>query len=86
MKTITTFARITKDGQLRLDVSCGLSPGFAEVALVVQPTDTQLTTEYSPPYRSIRGIWAGKLPDIDVTIDIQDLNRKWKDGLEISES
>lgn len=52
MKTITTFAKIAEDGVLRLEVPCGLSPGLAKVALIVQPPDTELVTEHGTSYRS----------------------------------
>ncbi len=66
MKTITTYAQITKTGLLRLEVPCDLPTGQVEVALLVQPINTEPTVEISLPYRSLHGIWAGKLPDIDV--------------------
>ncbi|MCZ6675806.1 MAG: hypothetical protein O7E52_01015 [Candidatus Poribacteria bacterium] len=85
MKTISTFARITEDRVLRLEVPCGLSPGLAEVTLVVQPTDTESVVENGPPYRSLYGIWADKFPDIDVDADLQEMNQMWKKILEVSE-
>lgn len=81
MKTITTYAQITKSGLLRLEVPCDLPPGQVEVALVVQPIDTEPTVEISPPYRSLHGIWAGKLPDIDLDTELQEMNQIWKKSL-----
>lgn len=85
MKTITTYAKITEDGILQLEVPCGLSPGLAEVALVVQPTDTEFVVEKGPPYRSLHCIWAGKLPDIDVDAVLQEMDQKWQKSLEVSD-
>ena len=81
---ITTYAKITEDGILRLEFPCGLSPGLAEVAIVVQPSDTESVVENGPPYRSLHSIWAGKLPDIDVDADIQEMDQKWQTSLEVS--
>jgi len=85
MRTITTYAKITEDGILRLEVACALSPGLAEVALVVQPTDIESVVENGPPYRSLHGIWAGKLPDIDIDAALQEMDQKWQKNLEVSE-
>ena len=85
MKTLTTHAQITKDGLLRLEVPCDLSQGEVEIVLVVQPIETKPMVESSPPYRSLHGIWAGKLPDIDVDADLGEMNQMWKTSLEVSE-
>ena len=85
MNTIITYAQINKAGLLRLEVPCDLPPGQVEVALVVQPIHTEPTVEISPPYRSLHGIWAGKLPDIDVDAELQEMNQIWRKSLEVSE-
>ncbi len=85
MKTITMRARITKDGVLRLEVPCDLPPGPAEVVLVVQPGDTTSVTKSDLPYRSLHGLWAGKLPDVDTEADLQDMHRQWESSLEGTE-
>ena len=85
MTTITTHAQVTKDGLLRLEIPCNLPPGQVEVALVVQPIDTETTMGSNLPYRSLHGIWAGKLPDVDVDADLKGLNQKWEKSLEVSE-
>ena len=85
MKTITTYANITEDGILRLEIPCDLAPGLAEVALVVQPTHNESEAGNRPPYRSLRGIWSGKLPDVDVDVELKEMNQQWKKSLEVSE-
>ena len=82
MKTLATLAQIAQDGQLRLEVPCDLPPGPVEIVLVIQPMDTQPTVKSGPPYRSIYGLWAGMLPDIDVYSDLQEMNEKWENSLE----
>ncbi len=81
MRTITTHAKITENGMLRLEVQCGLPPGLAEVALVVQPIDNESGVEGGTPYRSLGGIWSGKLPDIDIDADLSEMNEEWKKSL-----
>ena len=85
MKTITTHAKITEDGILRLEVPCDLPPGLVEVTLVVQLTRNNSEANNVPPYQSLCGIWYGKLPDVDVDVDLKEMNQKWEKSLEVSE-
>jgi len=55
------------------------------VTLVVQPTRNNSEAENGPPYQSLCGIWYGKLPDVDVDVDLKEMNQKWEKSLEVSE-
>jgi len=79
-RTLTVQTEIAEDGVLRLEVPCDLPPGPAEVSLVVLPE--KLAAEGGPPCPSLRGIWAGKMPDIDVDAELQEMDREWRNRLE----
>lgn len=83
MKTLTLDTQIGEDGVLRLELPCGLPSGRAEVAVVVQSAEREQRS--AAPGRSLRGIWAGKLPDIDVEADLEGMRRHWERCLDIPE-
>ena len=78
-RTLTLQTEIAEDGVLRLEVPWDLPPGPAEVSLVVLP---ETLDAGGPPYPSLRGIWAGKMPDIDVDAELREMDREWRDQLE----
>ena len=82
MKTLTLHTKITADGCIDLHIPCDLPPGDAEVVVVVQPA---VTAHAGPPYPSDHGVWAGKMPDIDIDIDadLNEMNRQWESSMEL---
>jgi hypothetical protein len=82
MKALTMQAKVGVDGSLHLHVPCGLPPGDAEVIVVVQPL---ANARLSPPFPSDEGVWAGKLPDIDIEADIKEMNASWEKSMELPE-
>jgi hypothetical protein len=81
MKAITIHTQIAEDGVLKLEVPCDLPLKMVEVSLVVRPLETPPTAEKGPLYRSLRGIWADKLPDIDIEADLKEMNKEWEKSL-----
>ena len=81
MKTLTMQTKIGADGCLHLHVACDLPPGDAEVVVVVQPT---ASARSGPPYPSDHGVWAGKLPDLDIDSDLKEMNRQWEQSMELA--
>ena len=82
MKALTLQAKIAADGCLHLNVPCNLPPGDAEVVVVVQPLPSP---RQSPPYPSDEGVWAGKVPDIDIEADVKEMNQIWEKSMELPE-
>ena len=80
MKALTVQAKIVADGWLHLHIPCDLPPGDAEVIVVVQPSTAACS---DPPYASDHGVWAGKLPDIDLDADLTTMSRQWEKSLEL---
>ncbi|MGA7499103.1 MAG: hypothetical protein WBX00_20425 [Isosphaeraceae bacterium] len=72
MKTLSLQSKITADGCLHLHLPCGLPPGDAEVVVVVQPMSN---ARQGPPFPSDEGVWAGKVPDIDIEADLKEMNQ-----------
>jgi hypothetical protein len=58
MKAMTIQTQISADGQLRLELPCGLPPGPAEVVVVVQSA----AAKAPEGYRSLSGLLAGRVP------------------------
>jgi hypothetical protein len=81
MKALSLRTRIAADGCIHLHLPCDLPPGEAEVVVVVQPTAPSVP---GPPYPSDRGVWAGKLPDIDIEADLKEMNQLWEKSMELS--
>jgi hypothetical protein len=84
MKILITQAQITQDGFLRLEIPCDLTPGDVKVVMMIQSKELEPSENNQMPC-SLRGIWVGKLPDIDIDADLNDLNQMWKRSLEIPE-
>jgi len=73
MKTITTRTEIASDGTLRLELPTGLSPGPADVVIVVNPTPP-LSAE---PVRSLSGKYAAAaLPGFDALTEVREIRRR----------
>lgn len=73
METITTRAQIDSDGMLRLELPTGLSPGPADVVLVVNQAATPITG--SPT--SLSGRFAAFAPRvIDPVEEIREIRRR----------
>jgi hypothetical protein len=79
MKALTVQTKIAVDGWLHLHIPCDLPPGDTEVIVVVQ---TSTSARSDPPYASDHGVWAGKLPDIDLDADLAEMSRQWEKSLE----
>jgi hypothetical protein len=72
MKTITTHSEIAADGTLRLELPTGLSPGPAEVVIVVQPTSPRP----APPGQSLSGKYARfSRADVDALAEAREIRR-----------
>jgi hypothetical protein len=82
MKALTLQAKIAADGCLDLRVPCNLPPGDAEVVVVVQPL---ANARMSPPFPSDEGVWAGKVPDIDIEADLKEMSSLWAKSMELPE-
>jgi hypothetical protein len=80
MKTMTLQTKIGADGCLHLHIPCELPPGDAEVVVVVQALPAARS---GLPYPSDHGVWAGKLPDMDIDSDLKEMNRQWEAGMEL---
>jgi len=80
MKTLSLQAKIAADGCLHLHLPCGLPPGDAEVVVVVQPV---ANPRLGPPFPSDEGVWAGKIPDIDIDADLKEMNQLWEKSMEL---
>ncbi len=85
MKTISLRTTIAPDGTIDLHVQSDLPPGEAEMVLVVQPTAATAPVPPGPPYPSDHGVWQGKLPDVDIDADLQEMNRVWEYNMELPE-
>jgi len=73
MKTITTKTEIAADGTLRLELPTGLSPGPADVVIVVNPTPPL----GAAPVRSLSGKYAtAALPDLDAVAEVREIRRR----------
>lgn len=73
MKTITTKTEIASDGTLRLELPTGLSPGPADVVIVVSPT----APVSAAPVRSLSGKYArAASPDFDAVAEVREIRRR----------
>jgi hypothetical protein len=82
MKTLTLRTTIAHDGTIDLRIPSDLPPGEAEVVVVVQPLSN---ARPSPPFLSDEGVWAGKVPDIDIEADLKEMNQLWEKSMELPE-
>jgi len=82
MKTLTLRTTIAPDGTIDLRIPSDLPPGDAEVVVVVQPL---ANARSSPPFLSDEGVWAGKVPDIDIEADLKEMNQLWEKSMELPE-
>jgi hypothetical protein len=82
MKTLTLRTTIAPDGTIDLRIPSDLPPGDAEVVVVVQPL---ANSRPSPPFPSDEGVWAGKIPDIDIEADVKEMNQLWEKSMELPE-
>lgn len=82
MKALTLRTRIATDGTIDLHVPSDLPPGDAEVVVVVQPV-AAAAPQLGPPFASDRGVWQGKLPDVDIEADLKAMNRLWESSMEL---
>jgi hypothetical protein len=71
MKTFCLNTKFTPDGHVHLHIPCDLPPGDAEVVVVIQP---KAAVREGPPYPSDEGVWAGKMPDIDIS-ELNEMNQ-----------
>jgi hypothetical protein len=73
MKTITTQAEIAADGTLRLELATDLSPGPAELVIVVQPTAPRQT----PAGRRLSGKYARfSRTELDAVAEVREIRRQ----------
>jgi len=80
MKTLNFQAEIGTDGKLRVEVPVDFPPGLVDAVLVVQPVAAP-----APPYDTLRGILAGKVPDLDfdqIQAATREMDEEWKRGLD----
>jgi len=87
MTVVSLKAHITTSGQLEVELPYDLPSGDARVTLEVPLRSEKAKARLSdgPPYPSLRGIWAGKLPDADIEADLAEMNRQWRKSLDLSE-
>jgi hypothetical protein len=78
MKALTLRTTIASDGTIDLHIPSDLPPGEAEVVIVVQPAISGVPLHRGPPYLSDHGVWRGKLPDVDIDADLQEMNALWE--------
>jgi hypothetical protein len=70
METITTRAEIDSNGMLRLELSTGLTPGLADVVIVVHST----TSSANAPTPSLSGRFAAFAPrDFDPVEEVRQI-------------
>ena len=83
MKTITTQSEIADDGTLRLEVPTGLTPGPAEVVIVVQPAPAGVESHA----KSLSGKYARfSRVDIDAIAEVRAIrHRAGQPGQEMPE-
>ncbi len=82
MKAISLRTTIGPDGTIDLHIPSELPPGEAEMMLVIQPA---ASIHPGPPYPSDHGVWQGKLPDVDIDAELQEMNRLWEKSMELPE-
>ena len=87
MTVLSLKARITISGQLEVELPYGLPAGDARVTLEVpvRSETSRVSLSDGPPYPSLGGIWAGKLPDTDIDADLAEMNRQWQKSLDLPE-
>jgi hypothetical protein len=73
MRTITTQAEIASDGTLRLELPTGMSPGPAEVVIVLHRTSPRPPV----PGQGLSGKYAtAALPELDAVAEVRELRRR----------
>ncbi len=73
METITTKAEIDSDGMLRLELPTGLTPGPADVVLVVHSTSSRP----AGPAPTLSGKYAAFAPrDFDPIDEVREIRRQ----------
>jgi hypothetical protein len=71
--------QIEPDGTLRLEVPSGLPPGPADVVVVVQPNEAANAIVGQRGVSELHGIWADKLPDVDLDAELREIRSAWED-------
>lgn len=54
-------------------------------ALILKTTvapDGAIDLHRGPPYPSDRGVWQGKMPDVDIDHELAEMNRLWEKSME----
>jgi hypothetical protein len=82
MKTLNLRTTIGPDGTIDLHIPSDLPPGEADIVLVVQPVASPFP---GPPFPSDEGVWAGKIPDIDIDADLREMNSLWEKSMDLQE-
>lgn len=84
MVTMSLQTQIHADGTLRLELVSGLPPGPVDVVVVVQSNAASSAVEDQNAVLALEGIWAGKIPDLDLDAELGEIRGRWKDQLEPS--
>jgi predicted DNA-binding antitoxin AbrB/MazE fold protein len=79
--TITVEA-VYENGTLKLKESLPFKE-HEQVQVTVRPLQQAAGYAEAPPYASDRGVWAGKMPDIDLDADSTEMRRQWEKSLEL---